>query len=49
MQFACWSLLDTLNSTNGQCNLYPSSPRPDRLWGPPRHLSNWYRGLLQRG
>jgi hypothetical protein len=27
-----------------------SSPRrPDRLWGPPSLLSNWYRGLLPRG
>jgi hypothetical protein len=27
-----------------------SSPRsPDRLWGPPNHLSNGYRWLLPRG
>jgi len=23
---------------------FSSPPRPDRLWGPPILLSNWYRG-----
>jgi hypothetical protein len=25
---------------------FSSPPRPDRLWGPPTLLSNWYGGAL---
>jgi hypothetical protein len=29
--------------------MFSSPRRPDRLWGPPNHLSNGYRGLFLRG
>jgi hypothetical protein len=30
----------------GKDFFFSSPPHPDRLWGPPSHLSNSYRGLL---
>jgi len=33
---------------HGQASFF-SSPRPDRLWGPRRFLSNGYQGLLPSG
>jgi hypothetical protein len=29
--------------------IFSFSRRPDRLWGPPSHLSNGYRALFSRG
>jgi hypothetical protein len=38
------------NSWQGQWwDFFSLPPRPERLWGPPSLLSNWYRGLLTPG
>jgi len=38
---ACWLIGGSSPSRDWE---FFSSPRPDRLWGPARLLSNWYRG-----
>jgi hypothetical protein len=42
--------LDDRGSITGRgTDFVTSPPRPGRLWGPPRPLTNEYRGLLSRG